>query len=105
VGVPGLAMGVLALAVVGFVVAMGWGRLVLWRRSCHHDGTYVVRLVPTEGEPWLLAEEFGSADRARAAATETLVGAEPRAPAASGQVLARRHDGTWDVVDEVHVLG
>ena len=101
----GLGLAALALAVAGFAVALVWGRLVLRRRARYHDGTYAVRLVPATGEPWLLAEEFGSAGGAREAATRTLVGAAPSAPPTVGQVLARRHDGTWDVVDEVHVLG
>jgi hypothetical protein len=105
VSLLGLALGLLAVAIIGYAVALAWGRVVMARRARHHDGTYAVRLVPSGGEPRLLGAEFGSAASARAAATETLVEAGPGQPVTVGQVLARRHDGTWDVVDEVHVLG
>jgi hypothetical protein len=88
-----LALAVLAVLVVGYglALAVSLGRM-RWRAR-HHTGVYGV-----EG----LEASFGTADDARAAATDA-VRHETLPPPA--RVIAERRDGGWDVVDEIHVLG
>ena len=84
---------VVALAVVVFAALLGVAAVRMRRRAGRHDGTYVV-----EGcEPG-----FDDAAAARAFAVDELTAERLPSPA---RVLARRTDGGWDVVDEVHVLG
>jgi hypothetical protein len=88
-----LALAVLAALINGYGVLLA---VSLWRvrwRARHHTGVYGV-----EG----LDASFGTADDARAAATEAVRRESLPQPA---RVLAEREDGGWDVIDEIHVLG
>lgn len=89
----GTALGLLALAIIGYGVWFGWALLRMRGRRRHHTGSYAVAG---------LDERFTSLDEARATATDAVRHDQVPAPA---QLLAERDDGGWDVVDEIHVLG
>jgi hypothetical protein len=101
----GLALGVLAVAILGFGAALLIARRVMKRRIASIVGPYLVRVGPAKGrgrEGTDLEHEFDTlADAQEAARSALLTWPDDDV---SAFVLGCRADDEWDVVDRVDVL-